>query len=113
MKHVDQEGTRRLKTVFQPHEGRLYVQQDSHEFEKDLADQNARLRQAEQTGTGNVRLHLQMSEQDYEQLLQRHPVLRTGSTRQRRAIWEKIAKQRPDLVAMEFKQRLFAAGAKT
>lgn len=108
-KKVDYEGTRRLTTAYQPHEGKMYVQQDSYEFEHHLANQNAKLRQVEQTGKGPVRLHLQMSEQDYAELLKKYPVLNTGTTEQRRVLWEQIAKSRPDLVAIEFKARMLAA----
>ncbi len=107
MKHVDQDGTRRIQSVFQPHENRMYVRQDSEEFEKTLTAQNAKLRQVEHSGL--VRLHLQMSEQDYAELLAKYPLLLHGNTRQRRALWEKIAKERPDLVAAEFKPRLHPA----
>jgi len=110
MKKVDFEGTRQITTVSQPHENRLYVQQDSKEFEKRIYEQNSRLRNTDQTGTGSVRMHLQMSEQDLEQLVQKYPLLRTGNSRQRRALWMKIARQRPELVAMEFKKRVFAGG---
>lgn len=108
--HVDHEGTRRLITKFQPHEGKMYVQQDSHEYEKKLYDHNAKLRQLGQTGKGNVRLHLQMSEQDYVQLCQQYPLLHHGTSRQRRKLWMKIAKERPELVAIPFEKRLHAAG---
>ena len=107
MKKIDFEGTRRLQTVFQPHENRMYVQQDSHQYEGLLAGLNARMRAMGQTGKGNVRLHLQMSEQEYNQLLAKYPILATGTTEQRRRAWERVAKKRPELVAMEFQPRVF------
>lgn len=108
MRRVDHEGTRRLTTAIQPHENKLYVQQDSFEFEKLVADQNSALRGVEQTGKGTTRLHLQMSEQDYLELIRDFPLLRTGNTEQRRRLWQRVAKLRPHLVAMEFKPRIHA-----
>lgn len=107
MKHISIEGTRRLITAFQPHENKIYVQQDSAAYEKKLAKVNSQLRQVEQRKNGTIRLHLQMSEQDYEQLLLKYPVLHHGRREQRRKAWERVAKKRPDLAAMEFKPRLF------
>lgn len=107
---IDYEGTRRLKTVFQPSENKVYVQQDSEQIERDIYSRNKRARQADQTGKGPVRMHLQMSEQDYVQLCQQYPELHHGSTSVRRKLWQKIAKERPELVAMEFKPRLHRGG---
>jgi len=107
---VDYEGTRRITTKFQPSEDRLYVEHDSSQFEKEVYERNRRARGAEQTGKGSVRLHLQMSEQDYAELCLKYPVLHHGNTRARRKAWERVAKLRPELVAMEFKPRLFKPG---
>lgn len=103
---VDWEGTRRLTTVYQPHEDRLYVQQDSHQIEAEIAQRNAQMRQVEQSGKGPVRLMLTMSDQDLEQLTRKYPDLLTGSAARRRELAFRIARERPELVAMEFKPRL-------
>lgn len=110
-KRVDYEGTRRLTTVYQPHEGKLYVQHDSHEAEAEIYRRNEKLRQVEQTGKGPVRMVLSMSEQDMAELTRKYPALITGTAAKRRELWHKIARERPELVAMNFQPRLHPVAA--
>ena len=105
-KIIEREGTRKLTTVWQPHEEKLYVQHDSSEAEAQIYRRNARMRELEQTGKGPVRLALSMSEQDFEELAKQYPAIIRGRGAERRRAWERIAKERPELVAMEFKPRL-------
>ena len=112
MKRVDKIGGIVQTTVFQKHEEKLYVHRNSEEHEKEIYSKNARARAYGQTGKGSVRLHLQMSEQDYTELCLKYPVLHHGNSRQRRKAWLQIAKKRPELVAMPFEKRFHPTGVK-
>lgn len=86
-------------------DGTFYVRRQADPtYRKMVRESTEKLRQAGVTRR-DIRLALQMTQEDYLRLGQMYPEIIRGNAAERRRAWEKIAKEHPQLVAVEFRSK--------
>jgi hypothetical protein len=106
--HQELDGGVLLTTKFQAHEGKMYVHRKDVS-EPLIYEQNKRLR-AEDSNK-DVRLALVLSQSDLVELAAQYPI-HSGSADERRRAWEQIARDKPHLVAKEFRSKFLKGSNK-
>ena len=99
--HQELDGGVLLSTKYQPHEDRMYVHRKDVS-EPGIYEQNKRLRTAD--SSKDVRLALVISQSDLTELAEQYPI-HSGNADERRRAWEQIARDKPHLVAKEFRNK--------
>ncbi len=102
------DGTTKVLIADQPHEDTLYVSRCTDpEFLKAITQANAKLR-LEEPQKPFVRMHLRLSQDQYERICKRHPEIHQGTQDDRRRAWEKVAKLYPQIVAKDMRGKYHA-----
>ena len=88
-------------------DGQLKVARDTDPaYARTILESNKRL-QIEEPHRADVRMHLQMSPEQWHRLVLTYPELHHGTADEKRRAWEKVARMYPQIVAKDFRGKFY------